>query len=303
MMKTILDFRPVSLDSLVILKNFFSLQSYRTCDFSLGGVVMWADYFRYEYAIFQDTLFMKGVSEIDSSELAFSLPLGTLPLEEAVEVLRVYCRQVDKQLVLSAVPEEAMKELSARYSCTVCKLQDWTDYLYDAALLSTLTGSLYHKKRNHVSKFRRLYPDAVYERIDQTNIDEVLAFFRYYKQQYDKLSPLFQNEMEMTAYVLRNFPIFGFIGAVLKVNGATIGFTIGEIIGDTLYVHIEKADKTYDGVYETLNMSFAGDVLEHYPEVKYINREEDVGDEGLRKAKLSYHPIGLLHKYNLEFDS
>lgn len=303
MIKTILDFNPVSLDAIATLKYFLPLQSYRTCDFSIGGIFMWADYFRYEYAVFQDTLFMKGVSEIDPAELAFSLPLGALPMEESIGILKTYCQQVNKQLVLSAVPEEAMKELSEKFACTVCKLQDWTDYLYDGEQLSTLPGSLYHKKRNHVSKYRRLYPNSVYERIGQGNLDEVLSFFTFYRQQYDKLSPIFHNEMEMTACVLENFADFGFIGAVLKVDDKIIGFTIGEVIRDTLYVHIEKADRSFDGVYETLNMSFARDILKHYPEVKYINREEDVGDEGLRKAKLSYHPVCLLDKYNLEFNN
>ena len=296
-------FKPVTLDSIAEIREFLRLQPYRTCDFSIGGIYMWASYFKYEYAIFEDTLFMKGLSEADASELAFSLPLGALPIKESVEVLREYCRAINRELVLSAVPEDAMQELVTEYACRNYKLEDWTDYLYDGKLLATLPGTLYHKKRNHVSRFRREYPEAVYCRLDSSNLDQTLAFFERYRRQYDKLSPLYRNEMDMTEHVLKNFSLFHFLGAVLSVGDRVAGFTVGEVINDTLYVHIEKADKDFEGVYEALNMKFAEDILATYPEVRYINREEDVGDEGLRKAKLSYHPISLLGKYNLIFNN
>lgn len=296
-------FKPVTLDSIAEIREFLRLQPYRTCDFSIGGIYMWASYFKYEYAIFEDTLFMKGLSEADASELAFSLPLGALPIKESIEVLREYCRAINRELVLSAVPEDAMQELVTEYACRNYKLEDWTDYLYDGKLLATLPGTLYHKKRNHVSRFRREYPEAVYCRLDSSNLDQTLAFFERYRRQYDKLSPLYRNEMDMTEHVLKNFSLFHFLGAVLSVGDRVAGFTVGEVINDTLYVHIEKADKDFEGVYEALNMKFAEDILATYPEVRYINREEDVGDEGLRKAKLSYHPISLLGKYNLIFNN
>jgi len=294
-------FKPVTLDTIAQIEDFLPFQSYRTCDFSVGGIYMWAEYFSYEYAIFKDTLFLKGVSEVNSSEMAFSLPLGALSLEESVEILRDYCRESNRNLVLSAVPEEAKQELVSRYSCKNYKLENWTDYLYDAEMLATLPGSLYHKKRNHVSKFKRMYPEAVYQPIHQADFEKIRSFLELYCQQNHKLSPLFQNELNMTAVVLEHFPLFHFTGAVLMFAGEVIGFTVGEVINDTLYVHIEKADRSFDGVYETLSMKFAGDVLDRYPGVKYVNREEDVGDAGLRKAKWSYHPVALLGKYNLEF--
>ena len=77
---------------------------------------------------------------------------------------------------------------------------------------------------------------------------------------------------------------------------------IGEILFDTLYIHINKADKKYEGIYEFMNRVFILETVKNYPFLKYANMEEDVGDEGLRKSKLSYHPIVLLNKYNLNFN-
>ena len=102
-------------------------------------------------------------------------------------------------------------------------------------------------------------------------------------------------ELEICIEVLENHKKYNMLGGYLEVDGKTIGYSFGEIIGDTLFVHIEKADVSYHGAYQMLTNSFlrefaAGD------SVKYVNREEDCGDEGLRKSKLSYHPVELIEK-------
>ena len=90
-------------------------------------------------------------------------------------------------------------------------------------------------------------------------------------------------------------------GIILESGGRTVGFSIGDIKGDTLYVHIEKATRNTNGSYEAVNKAFASRMLELHPELVYVNREDDGGDEGLRQAKRSYHPIEVLKKYNIVF--
>jgi len=292
-------FTPVTVESLPEINKYFRIQKYRTCDFTIGGLFMWASYFKYEYAIFNDTLFIKGVSEINASETAFSIPIGKLRFEESLPILKRYCERNNIKFILSAVPEEAANSLNSELLFTSVKLDNWADYLYEREALAALSGKIYNKKRNHVNKFHQTYPDYEYLRINGSNIDEVIVFFRYFNSQYEKTNPLFINEAVMTEYILENYSNFDFVGALIKINGNVAGFTIGEIQNDTAYIHIEKADRNYNGIYEAINMKFANDIGENFPDVKYINREEDVGDEGLRKAKLSYHPVILLNKYNL----
>lgn len=295
-----IDFSPITLENLPKINHYLQYQNYRTCDFSLGGIFMWADYFNYEYLIYKDTLFIKGSSEIDASVVSFSLPIGKLSIDEAIGLLEKYCEQHSLRLVLSAVPEIAMRELTAKYSFRTEKLEDWSDYVYDARKLATLSGKAYNKKRNHVNRFEKDYPDTEYMRIDDSNLPEVLKFFYTFKALYnDKNNPVAVNELNMTEYLLKNYSSFHFTGALIKIDGKVVAFTVGEIIHDTLYVHIEKASREYSGIYETINMRFAADMVGSHPDVLYINREEDVGDEGLRKAKLSYNPIMILNKYNL----
>ena len=97
--------------------------------------------------------------------------------------------------------------------------------------------------------------------------------------------------------VLDHFDEYAFLGGILRVDGAIVGISMGEIVRDTLYVHIEKADVRYSGVYQKLVNCFAREFVTD--EVRYINREEDVGDPGLRKSKLSYHPVALQEKYTV----
>jgi len=299
--ESVLKFEPVTLNTLNIIYPFFKLQEFRTCDFTIGGLYMWIDYFNYEYCIYKNTLFIKGHQEDDLRKVAFAFPIGELPLMDALCLLKQYCSHENIKLTLSAVPEEGMmqiKELAV--DCNISKLEDWSDYIYDSKSLATLVGHKYNKKRNRVNKFEKTYPGYSYEKITPDNIKEIRSFFTDYIKNNEKTNPMSQYENKMVLSILDNYFVFGFSGGVIRVNGEIIAFTVGEVIGDTLYVHIEKALYNYVGAYEIINMKFADDILHDKENILFINREEDVGDPGLRKAKMAYHPVKLLDKYNIE---
>ena len=90
-------------------------------------------------------------------------------------------------------------------------------------------------------------------------------------------------------------------GAILMAEGKPCAVTVGDVKGDTLFVHIEKALREFPGSYEMINKAFAARMLELHPALRYVNREDDAGDEGLRQAKESYHPVDILKKYNVIF--
>lgn len=297
-----LDFKAIELDSLIEINKYLKHQPYRTCDFTIGGLCMWATYFKYEYTIYEKTLFIKGVSETNLSTVAFSVPIGQFDINESIRILDNYCKRKNLKFILSAVPETLIENITLKPNYKITKLENWSDYLYDIKKISELTGKPYNKKRNHINKFLKCYPSYTYERIDTSNISLVRSFFYTFKEQQQKDDAIFTNELVQTEFILNNFNFFTsfFVGGLIKINNYVVAFTIGEIINDTLYVHIEKADIEYHGIYEMINMKFASDIMASNPTLKYVNREEDVGDEGLRKSKLSYHPIMLLNKYNIE---
>lgn len=296
-----LRFRPLHIEDIEILRPFFSQAACRTCDFTVGGTFMWIDYFDYSYCIFNDTLFIKGVTEDDINRPAFSIPVGKMGLEESVALLRDYCRREGCELIFSAVPEvyvAPLKALGARY---IEKLDDWSDYLYDAGALSTLSGKKLGKKRNHVNRFEAENPEYRFEPLTPTLLPDVKAFFLAHHLPLSKPA-IADIEREQVIRVLDTPGHFGFEGAVLSTpDHGIVAFTLGEVKGDTLFVHIEKMDHEVNGAGETINKLFAAMMTARHPEVRYINREEDVGDPGLRRAKESYHPTELLAKYNVMF--
>lgn len=295
-----LEFRPVTHYSMKEIYPYLMMEQGRTTDFSYAGLLMWVDYFKYSYAIVKDTLFIKGTVENDTHIPAFSLPVGRLPLPESLDMIRDYCRKEGISPVLSAVPEYALTQFIDLGISDIQPLDDWGDYLYDARMLSTLSGKKMGKKRNHVNKFDSLYPNATIEPLSADNAARAIEFMTTVDAEGDA-TPMAVEERRMTRQLL-NLICEGdthLEGAILEVDGETAAFTIGDVKHDTLFVHVEKASRKFDGSYEKINKEFARIMCEKYPEIEYINREDDSGDEGLRKAKQSYHPVEILKKYNI----
>lgn len=298
-----LQFKKITHEDMPLIWNFLEKEKGRTTDFSYAGLLMWVDLFKYEFAIFKDTLFIKGVVENDLAKPAFSLPIGKLTLKDSIKVLKAYCEKMRIDTELSAVPEYALEELRHLHPSKIEPLEDWSDYLYDAEMLAHLKGKKMMKKRNHVNHFISTYPEWRFEPLDASNAEAALKFMDIYEAEADEtfmakeesrlsrklITMLAEGDPVMHGGVLYNSP------------GEICAITIGDVKGDTLYVHIEKATRHIGGSYEMINKEFAAHVLEVHPEVRYINREDDSGDEGLRKAKESYHPVDLLKKYNVVF--
>ncbi len=274
---------------------------WRTCDFTAGGMLMWADMFRYEYCVRDNTLFVKGVAEDDVTLPAFSLPVGQLPLEQSVAIVLDYCRRQGIEARFSAVPAEVVPRLVAMGATRVDELTDWADYLYDAASLASLSGKKLNKKRNHLNRFMADNPGYTFEPLSAANIDAVRRFHSELTLAPGKAS-MAEYERRQVALVLDNPSAWPFEGVVLSVPGRkVVAFTMAEPVADTLHIHIEKMDHEVAGAGETINCLFARMMTERHPQLRFINRQDDAGDPGLRRAKESYHPVDLLKKYNVVF--
>lgn len=296
------DFKKVTRDSMKEIWPYLSKEKGRTTDFSYAGVLMWVDYFKYEYLIYEDTLFIKGVVENDMSKPAFSLPVGALPLSESVALLKEYCEANNLDLEFSAVPEYALEEMRALNPIRIEELSDWGDYLYDAEPLATVAGKKMSKKRNHVHQFERAYPEWKAVKMTPENAHEAMEFMDIFDLEGDSTEmaaaerALSRRLIELVEAGDNNLE-----GMILYADGKVGAYTIGDVKGDTLFVHVEKATRAVNSSYEMINYVFAKTMTDKYPEIKYINREDDAGDIGLRMAKESYHPVAILKKYNIIF--
>lgn len=286
-----LDFRKIEMKDIPVLRAYYSAYPARQCDRSAGATVMWRNYFDNRFAIVDGTIVF---SSNFKGGLCFAYPVGR-NIDGALDEIEKHCEKNKIPMVLCSVNKKELEKLSQKYSNIEADAdRDWFDYLYEKDAMLNLAGRKYGTPRNHINKFKKLYQNWAFEPIDAHNIHELIEFTKNFtfNSQKDESAAL---ELEMCIEVLENYDAYGMPGGALRVDGKIIGYSIGEIIGDTLFCHIEKADITYAGAYQMLTNQYlrmyaSGD------DVKYVNREEDCGDEGLRKSKLSYHPVELIEK-------
>lgn len=290
-----LNFKEVELSDINRLGEYLKYQEFRTCDFTAGAIYMWRDYFYSKFAIHKDMLIFKVAYPTRGT--SFSYPIGKGSTDEAMKAIEEYTRANGLELKFCTLPEKAMEYVKFRYGdkCHFITSRDWYDYLYNAESLKTFKGKKYHGQRNHVNRFKREYPNHKYHRITQENLGRVVEAFDKYFVPSDDASSSELKEARRAREYLNYFLSFNHLGGFIEVDGEVIAFALGEVVKDTLFVHVERAVTDYHGSYQMIVSEFAKDYATDG--VIYINREEDVGDPGLRKSKLSYKPIRLLEKY------
>jgi len=177
--------------------------------------------------------------------------------------------------------------------------RDGFDYVYEINDLADLKGRKYQKKRNHLNRFRQLYPEAVAEPITADNIEAVERMLDIWYTQKMDADPLADLHMEQCAIgkALCHWEKLGMEGLVLTINGKIIAMTMGSRMCSEMFdVQFEKALEDFDGAYPAINQAFASHLRSKYPDLRWLNREDDMGLEGLRKAKLSYCPHHMIEK-------
>lgn len=263
---------------------------------------MWRDFFYTEYTIEEDILFFK-VKYVDGIT-AFTIPMGFSPeqVRRGLDLLCTYAEEHHRDVIFCMTSAEDRTVIEEYFSwkgfSVTCKSdRKWADYLYDAETFLGFKGKRLHGQRNHVNKFKSSYPDWSLREIRPEMLPDCIAFVDKIGSRSVKESPTAKEELRKTREVLEYYAEYGLLGACLFVGEKIVGLTAGEIIYDTMVVHIEKGDTDYDGVYQMLSSEFAARFVT--PDVKYINREDDSGDFSLRTSKLSYHPIRILEKFTI----
>ncbi len=270
-----MDYKKLTFNELQVLKNFLNIKNLEACDYTIGGIYMWIDYYNYEYYYDEDVFIIK-------TNVGYLYPLGNI--EKGLELIK------KETNIITVVPENELDLISYKEKE---ELTDYKDYIYDAFDLAYLENHKYIKKRDQIKHFLTMYPNYSIELINKDNIKDIIEEFDNLVHITDEIS---REEVKSTLMVLNNYDKFNFIGLLVKVDNKVIAFTIGEILFDTLQVHIEKANKEYKGIYQFINMEFSKYALENY-NIKYINRQDDSGNPGLRQAKSSYYPIKYIKKY------
>lgn len=288
------DFRTPELSDRAWVEPLLAQSGFRGCLYTFGNNYVWKDVYNVKICRWNDFYALQNSDHSDTPR--FLYPAGEGNIELFIKALRGYCAELKIPLKMSANKECTEKLLAIYPEITVHADRDGFDYVYNTSDLAELRGRKYHSKRNHLNRFYE--NDWSFEVINTDNIQfcrEVLGqWLNADNDDEEKLT-----EAEVVRKSLADYSALGYRGGVLFADGKPQAFTFGErSSNDTFVVHVEKALLDFQGAYTAVNCEFAKTLVNEY---SYINREEDAGSEGLRRAKLSYHPAFLEEKYFIDF--
>ena len=277
-----------------LLERYLSYADTRSCEMTFGNIYLWSRFYNPGFAIVEDNLVFGEVDGVYS----YTYPVGPGDKRKTLDALMEHCRKNGEIFQLHNITKEDFAKLEELYPgrFAIKFDRDYADYVYETEKLATLSGRKYHSKKNHVNRFMTLYPDWSYEPITKENVEECFQMGLAWRHENGcDADDEKHAEICVALNALRLFEELHFKGGALRVNGKIVAYTVGEPGNkkDTLIVHIEKALSEVQGAYTVINQQFA---LHEGVAYTYLNREEDLGEEGLRQAKMSYKPVFLIEK-------
>lgn len=292
-----MNFRLITLEDKKWAEAYLRASGFQGCDYSFANLFLWRNISQVQLAEYAGMLCIRS-KRLSRDQYIYTFPAGNGDLKKAVEAMRQDAGQEKNPFILRGMiqtQKERLEQLFPGQFDYESIRKEW-DYLYLVEDLTRLAGKKYHGKRNHIARFLEL-GEWKFEPITSENKEECMEMCShwYKKQEEDgRLASLTDRVVVEDAF--RYFEILKLSGGALYLNGEIVGITMGEPLNDDTYVvHIEKAFADIQGAYPMLNQQFVTEVMQSYT---YVNREEDDGNEGLRKAKEAYHPVRMLEKYN-----
>nr|WP_307774946.1 phosphatidylglycerol lysyltransferase domain-containing protein [uncultured Cetobacterium sp.] len=262
---------------------------FKTSDLNFTNILLWSKSEEMKFLIEDETLYIKGEYE---GENYYFPPIRKDENEEKLS--ESFKKISDEGIKIVFIPEEYKNILERKFDLE--EKRDSFDYIYLQKDLAELKGRKFSSKKNKINKFKRIY-EYTYEKISKNNIDEIREFQRKWTESR-KEDKIIVSETMGIEYLLDNYESLDLRGGVIRVKNEIVAYAFGEKLTDDMgLIHIEKGLAEYQGCYQMINMYLA---KEEFSDVKFINREDDFGSLGLREAKMSYQPIELLKKYDME---
>jgi hypothetical protein len=260
----------------------------RGCEYTFSNLYLYRHFYDTNIAYHNDS----AVVSFGNPGL-YLMPLGSCDLKEIVEELPAGS---DGNRHFVCITNDDLNVLADVFGDRVISVEKQTDgeYVYRSSDLADLPGKKYHSKRNHCTRFERLYSDWSFEKIGTDNIAEAAAMNAAWYAGMSGGEDDLREDCACSAGSLCQFDRLGLTGALLRVGGKVVAWCCGEeISAGSFCTHVEKAMRDVDGAYSVINREFAMMLRDRF---EFINREDDAGDEGLRRTKLSYEPVYILEK-------
>lgn len=297
-------FKPIEISDKPFFDDVLSHNQPEASELTFMYLFVWRDDYRFEWAVYNDVLLIVSKSRIDIPFALQPLPLDGNMTQEKLRGAVCFLKQtfiaMGKNLVFGRMDESKLKWFNQLpyTDFTVEKSDTTADYVYAGDDLRTLVGKRYSAKRNHISQFKRNYPDYAFVAINEENKHECLRIFDEWCGHNNCECENPENcEHYACIQMFENWTTLGVSGVLLSVNGHFEAFTVGERLNnETVVIRFEKGNSDIHGIYAILNQGY---LQSEWPDVLFVNREEDMGIEGLAKAKQSYYPIKMISKITL----
>ncbi len=280
-------FKDITIKDKMTIDHYYERCGYINSDCNFTNMYIWQPEFHIQYTIVEGCLVLRAQEE--TGWWYHTMPVGGGNIKQAILTMR---DQWKEDCCIKPLTEEMCERLEEVFpgQYQFEHMRDLDDYVYTREKLMNLSGKKMHAKRNHVNRFKNKY-DYRYELISPENLQKVAEFvFR----QIETRSTNPEGEKRAAKRLFDHYELLGVKGAALLVDGNVVAATVGENQNGTVLIHIEKADTSYEGSYAAINQMFVEREWEGYT---YVNREEDMGIEGIRKAKLSYYPDLMVKKF------
>lgn len=270
---------------------------FRACDFSFTNLISWNPKFKTKFHIVDNTLFLRF---IDSNEqYYYMMPIGPMDIKKAINLMKEDAKENNIPFQMKAISKNMWNIIDSVLPNEFEYIADRDnyEYIYLSEKLINLSGKKLQSKRNHINRFKNDNPNWEYVSV---NTPELLEECRTMLNEWENIKENQQDKDSLkydslaTRFMIDNFNVLNLKAGAIKIDNKMIAFTIGEkLTEDSFVVHVEKAFANINGAYTIINQQFIKNEAADYT---YINREEDMGLESLRKAKNSYYPDILLEE-------
>lgn len=288
-----LDFEPVKIEHKDLISEYIPDSASPICDFTFGNIFCWSIAENTRIAMKDGFLFLR--SRFNGIK-SYAFPWGKGDIKVALKILEEDAKERNAPLSFYCLSEEQTATLKEIYGerFKAWEQRDFFDYVYLKENLAQLKGRKYHSKKNHINSFVKNF-NFSYEELNENNLEECLEFSRQWHKNGTR-NPKLDEELLVIEKAFKNFAQLGLFGGILRVDGEIVAYALGEKMpdGKTFCTHFEKASPQIPTAYAMINKIFTEKSLVGF---EYVNREDDAGEENLRKAKTSYHPEFLVKKY------
>lgn len=296
-----MDFSEITLHDKAEFDRFIKNHNPQISELTFTNLFAWRNCHKFRYTIIAGLLCI--ISAPSGGEPFAMMPVGDVSKEkfsEALAKLKEYFNKRGWRPAFRKITGDELaffRETASTPEEAIVYDRDSSDYLYHTADLINLRGKKYDAKRNHINRFKREH-SYEYVQLEHSLLDECVRIMEQWcRDRSCNSREEDYYERQANLELLYNFGNLGYKGALIRMDGVFEAFTAGELLnGDTAVIHIEKAKNSVNGLYTIINQQFAQN---EWSDTVYINREQDLGSEGLRKAKLSYQPVRLVDKYTV----